>query len=113
MDICASAATVSANIIAQGCERRPDMEDDTSLYFSIKGQIFSIPKPLLNGGYTEEHLNTIASTLRAFRLGACSPWISIFKLKKSTEVLYIHATRGINYISSFFTHNCKPPRSAP
>ena len=44
------------------------MDDDTSLYFSSNGRTFSIPRPLMDGGYTEKHLSTIEGTLEHFDL---------------------------------------------
>ena len=69
MEVC-EAGIVIANIIAQGCNRREAMDDGTSLFFSIRSNewVFTIPKPLLKGGYTARHLIIIESTLASLDL---------------------------------------------
>ena len=71
MTVCALAGTVIAKIVSQNCKRREDLDDETSLYFSISHRnqewVFSIPAPLEEGGYTQAQLEAIEVQLA--RLG--------------------------------------------
>lgn len=66
---CSPVGTVLARIVTQGCNRREDQDDLTSLFFLHResGLLFSIPRPLENSGYTQEHLTEIEIQLA--RLG--------------------------------------------
>ena len=59
---------VIAKILSQGARRIEHLDDDTSLYFALRrnGQTipFSIPRPLLNGGYLPSHLVHIELVLQ-------------------------------------------------
>ena len=63
MEVCADARVVTAKIISLGCIRRGDLDKDGLWYFSYQGYAFPIPQPLVDGGYTEEHLTAIEFAL--------------------------------------------------
>ena len=65
MDVCALACSVVRTLALRGCERREDLDDKFSLFFvHLKsGQVFSIPRPLLDGGYTQGQLEFIEKAL--------------------------------------------------
>ena len=71
MTASATVETVVAKILSQNCKRRKDLDDESSLYFSIsyrdKDWSFSIPKPLECDGYTVSQLEVIEVQLA--RLG--------------------------------------------
>ena len=72
MEVCAYADVVIAKITSQGCTRREDKDKDgyqVFLYDSIDGEyFFPIPKPLIDGGYTKEHLDAIEFALSSIGL---------------------------------------------
>lgn len=67
MEVCAYADVVIAKIISQGCKRREDLDKEGYLVFSYSGpnneHVFPIPQPLIDGGYTQEHLEAIEFSL--------------------------------------------------
>lgn len=58
-----SAEVVFAKILSQGCERREALDTDASLFFSLNGRAFAIPRPLEDGGYTQAQLVEIETEL--------------------------------------------------
>ncbi len=68
---CAYRDVVVAKIVSEGCNRREDLDDGFSLYFSIehKGHawIFAIPDSLEDGGYSPAQFDAIEIQLA--RLG--------------------------------------------
>ena len=71
MHVCTTKKSVIAKIVSQDCSRREDLDDETSLYFSIKYRSrvwsFCIPQPLEDDGYTQKQLRIIEIELS--RLG--------------------------------------------
>ena len=65
--ICAGVANVIAKLTSQGAERREDSDNESSLAFSVeingKRRGFLIPRPTLDGGYSQSHLTQIEEQL--------------------------------------------------
>lgn len=63
---------VIARIVSQGAKRREDSDAESFLAFSLeingKTLVFTIPRPLVNGGYTLAQLNQIEIQLAYFGL---------------------------------------------
>ena len=67
MIACALVETVIAKIVSQDCRRREDLDDESSLFFSVSHaqgeRTFAIPRPLKDGGYTLEHMEVIEAQM--------------------------------------------------
>lgn len=69
--VCAWCVDVVARIVSQGAERRKDFDTESFLAFALmcneRSRGFTIPRPLLDGGYTLAQLVQIEKQLA--RLG--------------------------------------------
>ena len=69
---CAEAALVIAKIVSCGATREDDLDDEFSYWFSIelgdRKRYFQIPTPLVDGGYSQWHLETIENELLVFNI---------------------------------------------